>query len=604
VVDSVALTRTARGLGAGVVAAVALANLHCVGPAGRAPSRPSGAQTAGRSPSGFARSADRRSPTGRTAAPGPAISLVTLERALADYQDRLTALVDRGDLVDSLYFGWFDRPYQRATLACAVKSLAVLERELRLRQSGNGAMRNDALGGLLRWMDDALDRACAEPQAEGFFPDRTRSDPAAYHPGGQGPPLFGFVDRASFTRHDHWFGDLDVLACCGFRVYARPPRVASPADIRRIERQRCVSLGLIEVRIAEPDQPPDSRYFDLQPVPLADFLQRSGSGNAGTGADVVALIDPPDGETWAESVARRALYRGATRGDRPVVYGWEVPRSNASRRHRSERFRAAMWVHVCEGQKLALLEGWRDLRDGSRLPYPALTTAPQCVETVAHTALDILSHAQCLERMGLDNPLAILVDESAVDPDDPNRWSPGFARLAAALHERQIPFDLVPRGLAEDRERLAGYELAVALPTFAEESGASSRRVDVYARGQLLHMNLPAGVAHSGWTTARFAGWVDGLLRERVGAPRVAVMNGDGRPGPASDAYVRTTRDADGKLCIALVNLSSRSRSVTLSCSGDDEVAGFVDVLAEEQNVDASEPMPLAAWQVRLLVSR
>jgi hypothetical protein len=287
-----------------------------------------------------------------------------------------------------------------------------------------------------------------------------------------------------------------------------------------------------------------------------------------------------------------------------VVYGWEVPGNGASRRHQSERFRAAMWVHVCEGQKLALLEGWRDLRDGSRLPYPALTAAPQCVETVAHTALDILRHARLLERMGLDNPLAIFIDESAVDPDDPNRWSPEFARFATALHERQISFDLVPRGLAEDPERWADYELAVALPPFAAEPGASSRRIDVYAKGQLLNVDLPAEVAHSGWTAARFADWVDRLLRDRVRAPRVGVMNADGRPGRASDVYVRAARDADGKLRVALVNLSSHSRSVTLRSAGGSELGSFVDVLAPGQDVNASEPIPLAAWQVRLLVSR
>jgi hypothetical protein len=602
VVDAVALIRSAMVLGVGVV--VMLANVECVGTSSRAPSRRTGSRVAGRSPAGLARSADRRSTAGRTAPSGAAISPIALERALTDYQARLAALVDRGDLSDSLYFGWFDRPYQRATLACAVKALAVLERELRLRRSGNGAMGDGTLGTMLRWLDDAMDRACAEPRTEDFLPDRIRNEPAAYGPGGEGPPLFGFVDRASFTRQDHWFGDLDLLACCGFRVYARPPRVASPADIRRIERQRCASLGLIETLIMEPDQAPDSRYFQLRPGCLADFLQRSWSGNEGSGADAIALIDPPEGETWAESLARRALYRGATQGDRPVVYGWEVPGGGASHSHQSERIRAAMWVHACEGQKLALLEGWRDLRDGSRLPYAALITAPQCVETIAHTALDILRHARFLERMGRDNLLAILVDESVVDPDEPNRWSPEFARVAAALHERQIPFDLVPRALAGDREWWAAYEMALALPPFAGDPGPAGREIDVHGKGQLVDVAAPAEVAHSGWTPARFANWVEGLLRDQFGSPRVAVLTADGRPERASDVYVRAARDADDVLRIALVNLSSHSRSVTVRCPGYDGVGSFVDVLDPGRELHASEPIPLDAWQVRLLVSR
>lgn len=595
-VDAVALTRAAICLQVGVVV-VTVANLQCTGPSRRPSSRVTGPRAAGRLADG------RLAPDG-SKAPGATISPVALERALAGYQARLAALVDRADLADSLCFGWFDRPYQRATLACAVKALAVMERESHLRQSANGAMGDDQLHSMLRWLDDALDRARAEPTAADFLPNRMVIQPAAYGPGGDGPALFGFVDRASFTRQDEWFGDLDLLAGCGFRVYARPPRFAGSPQIRRTERQRAAALGLFETRILEPDEAPDPQYYPLRPGRLSDFLQKSWTGYESMGKGAIALIDPSDGETWAESVARRALYRGVTQGDRPVAYGWGWPVMGSSGPYLTKQVRAAMWVQVCEGQQLALLEGWRDLRDGSRLPYPALTVVPQCMETVAHTALDVLRHARFLQGMGLDNSLVIFIDESAIDPDDPNRWSPAFSRFATALHERQIPFDLLPRAFAADPQRWAEYELAVTLPSLAVEPGASSGRVDVYARGQAIDVDRPAEVSHSGWAPDRFADWVDGLLRERARAMRVVVVNADGRPGCASDVYVRTARDPNGSLRVALVNLSSQPRSVMLRSAGGSKLGSFVDVLAPGGDEKASAPIELAAWQVRLLVSR
>ena len=97
---------------------------------------------------------------------------VVLARSLAALRQRLAVLADPEDPVDSLYFGWFDRPYGRATVACALKGVAVLERELRLRRAGHPGMTEEQVRAILAWIEDAVERAGRQDTRDGFYPHR------------------------------------------------------------------------------------------------------------------------------------------------------------------------------------------------------------------------------------------------------------------------------------------------------------------------------------------------------------------------------------------------------------------------------------------------
>jgi hypothetical protein len=284
-----------------------------------------------------------------------------------------------------------------------------------------------------------------------------------------------------------------------------------------------------------------------------------------------------------------------------VVCNWKVPDIRRFERCSPDHLRAAMWVSVCEGQKLALLEGWRDLRDGSRASCASLATAPDFVETASHTSLEVLQCASWAHRLGRENALAILVDESSIDPDDANRWSPVFASFAQALHDRQIRFDVLPVASAGVSDRRARYLLAVALPAMDAGDTAADRRVDVYRAGQAVDAAPPLAVQRDGWTSDAFASWIDDWLRDHVGDSRVVALEPGG--ALASDVYIRTARSSDGSARVALISLSPQARSLSLVTAQGQDAGWFRDEMIPGRPVVASTKIGLGPWQVRLLGS-
>jgi len=404
--------------------------------------------------------------SGAAGAERPDPAILSLTREVTAIEQQLIHLADPNDTGDSLFFDWLDEPYGRATLACAGKTVRILEREIVLRQAGSAALRDRQLRGILDWLRAAPTRARNSPHRAGFLPHRRRisldaisSDPA--------PALFGFVDRSTVTRLDDWYADTDVLAACGFRVVARADRPRLSPEAWRSLQGHAKALGLALVQVsdgidAEGRESAPAGVLYLQPRTLREWM--SGENRI----EGSVLIDPPHGETWGESLARRALYRGQTGGRGAWVSGWTVPETRSNGSATATQIRAAMWVHALDGQRLGLLEGWRDLRDGSASPYASLAATPDVVEAVAHTALDLLYFDPIIRLFSSEIPVALIVGDDALASTDPNRWSPTFGRMAQELFEANVRFDVLPRAVTPQRK--AQYVLAceVRLPPDGE----------------------------------------------------------------------------------------------------------------------------------------
>ena len=516
----------------------------------------------------------------------------TLGRELTAVRQKLAVLVDSDDLIDSLYFGWFDHPYRRATLACAVKTAAVLDRELGLRRAGNGAMSDSLLRDLIAWTDAAVARARRPAEREGVLPHRIPVGlDAAAASDGLPVALFGFVDRATSTRLDDWHGDLDLLASCGFRVYARCARPYVASQAWRSLREHAPSLGMsvAVVESAKGEAHSAGVPLRVRTATLRELFELDPNADARTD-ETVAVVDPPEGEGWGESLARRGLYRGVMNRRVSIVCGWAAPEVEPHRAPSAEQARAAMWAHVCDGQRLGLVEGWRDLRDGSLSPHASIVVAPGFVEAVAHAGLDILHHREALRHFSADRRLLLLVDTSAIDAGDSNRWASGFAAVARALHARQTQFDVLPRRHANDRRRLAEYELAIDVHTATDEGAPRITPGDVYRRGAVVDEAPMVGES--------FVQWVGRLLDASAGGLRIRVLAPDGHPD--KHVYARCVTGEGGALQLALINLRPHSRRVVPSLGPGWSLGRAVDLVTSTRVSDLSAGVDLAAWQVRL----
>lgn len=94
----------------------------------------------------------------------------------------------------------------RATLAILVKTTSMLEREVCLRELGNGAIRDATVRNMLSWTKAALERVMVPEPDSGFRPHRLRVTGAGFPAVRAVPPLYAFVDRAMLTRRDDSFG--------------------------------------------------------------------------------------------------------------------------------------------------------------------------------------------------------------------------------------------------------------------------------------------------------------------------------------------------------------------------------------------------------------
>lgn len=515
---------------------------------------------------------------------------------LASQVEQIARAVDQlaepSDLLDSLHFGWFDRPYARATLAILVKTTSILERELHLRRVGNEAISDERVRAMLTWCRRALAQVSSAEADDVFRPHRLRVTGEELARLSVMPALYSFVDTCTSTRHDDEHGDLDILAAIGMRLYPRLSRAirSLAGDDPTIARANKLGMATIEVRTqgrhtlgsqalsvrasgqaAHHARRTAGNALLVQPKSLRDLLSgQARPPDQMEGAPAIpAIVDVVDGESWAASLARRAAARGATQLRRFVAAGWTPPRATGSQPNRLKEVVAAMWVHAFEGQSVGLVRGWRDLRDGSGSHYDSLLTDPAMLEAVAHAALDILRVGKRIRDLEGARDLAVVVDGSAIDDTAPNRWAAWIEPLWQGLADRQISFDVVPtNGRGSD---VRGTYRQVVTVKRSDET-----RID----------ELLLGVQRQ-------------LGKQTDGRDVWRVLEDSGQP--ARGVWLRSGRDAQSRATIAIANLTDHPRRVRLSGRAVPREA--IDVIADETVMLDGNPLALAPWQVRLLTA-
>ncbi|MCH7704370.1 MAG: hypothetical protein IIB61_04590 [Planctomycetes bacterium] len=517
-----------------------------------------------------------RTATGARKSPsrGAGDSIDDLSASLAEIRRRLEVYVDSSDVLDSLYFGWFDRPYAKAALAVAVKTMQSLQREALMRRRGRSAIPDASVRAMLAWLRTAPDRAMSADPFPDFRPHRLRVTAELLRSGDGAGPLYAFVDRATGTSLHARFGDLDLLASLGARVYARSARFLPDVSSENELGARAKALGICVVGVVgEPWAPQHEARVgtaDLVVRPLtldALLTEREPSDLAAN--EILALLDPPEGESWSGSLARRGLARGRSSDSRFFTYGWRPPGAGGHGAANDARITAAMWVHALEGQTVALIEGWRDLRDGSMSPYPSSFVDPVRIERLAHTALDVLRLRDHVSPYWTNSILAVVVDTDAVDPQDENAWADWIGPLWAALLDEQIRFDVIGAGFASD-DAHARYPVLVSV-----------HRDEVVPLESLMRRIKGRLSALPGFDT------------------RLVAVDANGATG--GGVFLRTAQSSNGRTCVALANLTERARSVRLR--GEPKLGPLRDVINNSKVEDPRRGVRLGPWQVRLLES-
>lgn len=500
--------------------------------------------------------------------------------------ERVTELAGDDNLLDTLYFGWSDRPYARATLAILIKVAATLNREVDSRGHDNGKIDDATVESMLQWADGAIQRAIQSQPTDGFRPHRIGITWKQLLDGKGVPPLIGFLDGIRLTPQNASVGELDVLASLGQRFYARPLDSRLDGQDAETTAQRAEALGMT--------------VFDITPL-----VGRSawGCGNhwdfirplwrdrdryvAYTGPATLptkeadwsrgyslfpAVEDTKGGESLAASLARRAMLRGVMAKTAYAAYRWTPPIVEPAPQHAQAALAATLWVQALEGQRLALVDGWRDAHDENKSGESSIFLDPARAETIAHTALDLLRYADFVREYD-DTPLiAIAVGKDAFihETDNPYgaaAWSDWTEPIWAGLLSRQIRFDVVRWEPPEEKPK-PPYRWVFRLEQASHPtSGSTLERIE------------------------------RGLAQLRDHVYRLTAREMDGTI--ASDVYVRAGQTPAGKACAAVVNLSDRPR--VLKLRGRPAMGASRDVISDQQISEPDQRLEFAPWQVRLL---
>ena len=514
---------------------------------------------------------------------GP-MALVEIQPRATHLSHEVASLAGTDDLLDSLHFAWFDRPYARATLAVLVKTSVALQREVRLRDRQSGAISDARVRQMLDWCDQAVDRVRSGSRSISFRPDRLNLSGIERADSFPASSLFGVVDRSTATAIHRQFRDFDLLAAAGLRVYARSAREWATFDVLA---KRATGLGIAAIAVnaanaAYPggdksNEPLSAELYGtlrelgisvVRPASLRDLIQFSPEAQASE-PHATVLARPALGESWPPMIARHALARGISDNGRFVTDGWTLPHGAEPTIDQPSEVSAAMWVAALDGQSLGLIRGWRDLRDGSGSPYPSLLTRPATTEAMFHTALDLIRHEKLVEAFRTSSALAIAINVDAVDARNGNRWATWIRPVWTALVNRQIKFDVLPAGAVA---RAMGSRYAAIL----EIDQPSLNRDE-------LLIKIERELAKSG-----------------SGRTRTQVVRDDGTL--AEEIFVRIGRTPDGKQCIAVANLTDRSQVVRLV--GVPIVENLQDVLSHAVISPSLGEIRLSAWQVMILWPR
>ena len=515
--------------------------------------------------------------------------LPQLKERIQALHERVTELAGDNDLLDSLYFRWSDRPYARATLAILVKVVATLDREVDCRGHDNGKIDDATMESMLQWADGAIQRAIQSQPNDGFRPHRIGITWKQLLEGKGVPPLCGFLDGTRFTPQHPAVGDLDVLASLGQRFYGRPLGSRLDGQDGEATAQRAEALGMTVFDISPLVDRSAWKYgnhWDLIRPLWRDrgryvaytrpaTLFRGKPDGSGDYSLLPAVEDTKDGESLAASLARRAMLRGVMETSTYAAYRWTPPIVEAAPQHAQAALTAALWVQALEGQRLALVDGWRDVHDENEPRAACVFLNTTRAETIAHTALDLLRYADFVRECD-DTPLiAIAVGEDAVthETDNPNEcagWSDWTEPIWTGLLSRQVRFDVVRLEPPQEKPK-PPYRWVFRLEQASHPTGGSTLE------------RIERGLAQ---------------LRDHVYRLTAREMDGT----IASDVYVRAGRTPAGKACAAVVNLSDRPR--VLKLRGRPAIGASRDIISNQRISEPDQRLEFAPWQVRLLWPR
>jgi len=558
------------------------------------------------------RPARAQQPTTAPSAPPPPAT-ERIQATVAQARAEVQTLIGTDELIDGLYFGWFDRPYRRATIACLVKAVQVLDHEARLRRLGRSGLTDAQVNRLADWIRDAPGRATASARRIDFAPHRLCTDPqrlrAWTNRGATDlpPALVGFIDRATSSQHDRWAGDFDVLCCLGLRVIgtSRLPWMQGPDRQSLLDHGRALGITTMVPAIAgsaAPAAPPEAEppetgsqrqphVLRIIPVTLPELAAAApGQTDERPGA-ILAITEPVRGESWSESLARQALYRAATGRQAAVVTGWAPPPTGWSTTRAPEHVALAMWIRALDGPTLMLMEGWRDLRDGSGSPHPSLLPAPAILETVAHTALDLLHFGPHLAAFHRPSPVAIVVGKDCCEADG-DRWSPACRQVFEALAERAVRFDVLPELRLTTRAPRHRYDVVITPPDRALSAGTSQRLPLLLAEDGVRVSWEPDGAGLEPITVAvERCQAADRHHRHRL------VVTGSGGRRPAGVFVFHGAGDR-----LALANTTAEPRRVWITTASGRPAPTVTDLLTGETLRRTDQGVDLLGRQVRVLV--
>jgi hypothetical protein len=487
---------------------------------------------------------------------------------------RLSELVDPRPeaLLDSLYFGWFDQPYERATLAITVQTVELLKQEAAAREQGARKLTDIDVDRLVAWTDEALNRVRRPRQVDGFRPNRVRITLSALLDRQNDPlPLLGVVLSQEVSEGSAAVGEFDLLVSLGFRVVGIPTRSSASLDYQDRLRERADALGVALVYVDPSGRnvpAPISEPPTWQSVPMHSLVSQVFDVGEG-GTAYPSLSDPPGGESLASSLARRALWRGATRRVFPVA-AWRPPLRPPQAPDSAAWIPLTMWIQAAEGQALTFLEGWSPPRAGSTQPSAGSnpTFDPEALEAAALCSLDLLQNGERIRAFMKRPYLAVVVGPDAIDPNDKNRWADWTEPVWEGLLDLQVPFDVIPSATMQGRSASQGYDLIFQL-----ERPATPNPELALLRLKYKLAVLPSYMRR---LTARDA---FGLVADRV--------------------WIRGRSIGDERSCVALANLIGKRR--TLRLRGGPALGPMRDLRTGEKIPAPSDGVVMEPYQLRLL---
>ena len=485
-------------------------------------------------------------------APSPTPSPASTPADRAAVQAEAYALAGTGDWFDTLYFGWFDRPYARASLACVLTALPPPQAGPAWCQFADTPAACAELAAVLR--------NCRAPARwAGFYPHRLPVLDAADGSPALQLPVWALLQHSPAGDDARARSAIDLQAALGLRGYAIP---ASEWALSAAARRRATALGMVALTCAGPAaEPGDEPAVVVRPVSLCEVLSPDFDAARDRDRRTWALATPAGGETPAAALARFALIRGL-RGDGEVwtvgpAAGWSAGELPLATR---------VWSAALAGQRLTVLTADESLSAAVEPLAPLCAWSVGEREQLAHGILDLQRLAPAWAASPAVAPVAVLVPATASATDDAHAWADWTLPYWQALLDRQVRFDVLPADAPAGAALRSRYRAVVPLTPQADGRNWINR----------LELRLAAQAEHTMRLTAR--------------APT----------GPfVTDVQVVTGPGWPDAGWIGLVNLQNEPRSICLR--GGPPLPALRDVLCDEAYPASRGEIRLAPGQVRLL---